>query len=229
VPTANPSDRQKLLKAATQYKNSVELADKREKLAISKLAEVKAQSAKYQALIKQAQRGLIAVSAMIKKKATCHPQAKSSDPTEPERPSTRVKDAISALRIATDKRREQLNQKRISSTSSAWAHSLPGVPGPLKKSLWHKMHRRRQQVVLRPSLESLAADLRTSVSEISVPGGSRPLKAYSVEEEIMKAEQLFLLSVHPAAPVEEPLRAIPSSGSNDQWAEPGKLPCTQKP
>jgi hypothetical protein len=158
-----------------------------------------------------------------------HTHAKFSDPTEPDRPSTRVKDAVSALRIATDKRREQLNQKRISSTSNAWAQTLPGVPGPLKKSLWHKMHRRRQQVVLRPSLESLAADLRTSVSQIPAPGGSRRLKSYSVEEETLKAEQLFLLSVHPAAPVEEPLRSVPSSGSNDHWAEPGKLPCTQKP
>jgi hypothetical protein len=166
---------------------------------------------------------------MIKKKTMGYSPLKYSDPTEPERPSSRVKDAVSALRISTEKRREQLNQKRISSTSSAWAQSLPGVPGALKKSLWHKMHRRRQQVVLRPSLESLAADLRTSVSEIPAPGGNRPLKAYSVEEEIQKAEQLFLLSMHPAAPVEEPLRSVPSSGSNDQWAEPGKLPCTKKP
>jgi hypothetical protein len=214
-----------LLQATQKYKNAVEIAEKRQKLIGAKLSETKAQSQKQQALVKQAQRAVVVASTTLKKRKvllseTTGARSKLRETEETERASVRVKDTIAALSITADKRRDQLNQKRNSSTSSTWVQTLPGLPGPLRKSLWYKMHRRRQQIVLRPSLESLISDLRKSVSktlaasEIGVEGSEND----ALEAELLKAEQSFLLAIHPVASAGEPLSSVPSSSP---WAEPG--------
>lgn len=169
--------------------------------------------------MKEAQRAAIAASAAAKRKKALQKESRSKlrDVDETELASIRVKDTIAALSITADKRRDQLNQKRNSSTSSTWVQTLPGLPGPLRKSLWYKMHRRRQQIVLRPSLESLRADLRRSVSKKLLASG---LKNDALEAELLKAEQSFLLAIHPVAPAGDPLPSVPSSTS---WAEPGSF------
>jgi hypothetical protein len=233
VNTANPIDQQKLLKATIQYKNALDTTEKRDQAAKKLLIEARSQAQKCQTLVKQAQRAAVASSTMLRKKKVAFSDAregkrtpKLSEAAEAEKSSTRVKEVVSALRITADKRRDQLNQKRSSSTSSTWVQTLPGLSGPLRKSLWHKMHRRRQQIVLRPSLESLVSDLRSSVLEnlSSSLLGRRAQKADQkpdwADEELVKAEQLFLLAVHPVAP-EELLPSVPPSNSNESWAEPG--------
>jgi hypothetical protein len=233
LPTTTPTDRQKLLQATQKYKNAVEIAEKRQKLIGAKLSETKAQSQKQQALVKQAQRAVVVASTTLKKRKvllseTTGARSKLRETEETERASVRVKDTIAALSITADKRRDQLNQKRNSSTSSTWVQTLPGLPGPLRKSLWYKMHRRRQQIVLRPSLESLISDLRKSVSKSLATSeiGLQASKSDSVEgsdndaleAELLKAEQSFLLAIHPVASAGEPLSSVPSSSP---WAEPG--------
>jgi hypothetical protein len=231
--TTTPTDRQKLLQATQKYKNAVENAEKRQKLIRAKLSETKAHSQKQQAMVKQAQRAVVVASSTLKKRKslqneTTGARSKLRETEETERASVRVKDTIAALSITADKRRDQLNQKRNSSTSSTWVQTLPGLPGPLRKSLWYKMHRRRQQIVLRPSLESLISDLRKSVSKSLAASeiGRLASKSDSVEgsendaleAELLKAEQSFLLAIHPVAPAGESLSSVPSSSP---WAEPG--------
>ena len=236
MPATNQSDRQKLMKAAQQYKNSVDTADKREKAARKALTEAKSNIQKQQVALKQAQRAAATASILLRKKKALLAETKGSrgsnlrpkisETAETERAAVRVKEVIGALGIVAQKRRDQLNQKRSSSTSSSWVQTLPGLPGPLRKSLWHKMHRRRQQIVLRPSPESHISELRQSVSQklASSQNAKRPQKADWAEEELLKAEQLFLLAVHPLAPSSGVPPAVPASSSNDLWAEPGTSP-----
>jgi hypothetical protein len=206
VPQTNPNDRQKLIQATAKYKGALEAAEKRAKIAQMKVGEAKQQTQKYLTLAKETQRAAAMAAAALKKKKTM---------SDVDRASTRVKDTISALALTADKRRDQLNQKRTSSTSSTWVQNLPGVPAPLRRSLWHKMHRRRQQIVLRPSQESLAADLKKSISKTH-----KDLPEARKLEELEKAEQAFLLAVHPAAP-QDGLLTVPSTSS--PWGEPGKF------
>ena len=184
-------------------------------------------------VLKQTQRAAATASIILRKKKAMLAESKASrggllrpkisETAETERAAVRVKEVIGALGLVAQKRRDQLNQKRSSSTSSSWVQTLPGLPGPLRKSLWHKMHRRRQQIVLRPSPESQISELRSSVSQklSSLQYGRRPPKENWAEEELIKAEQLFLLAVHPLAPSTGAPSSVPTSSSNDLWAEPG--------
>ncbi len=214
VPQTNPSDREKLLQATAKYKGAVETAEKNVKMAQVKLGQLKQQIQKYMLLKKQTQRAAAVAAAALKKRKTM---------TEGERSATRVKDTVAALSLLADKRRDQLNQKRTSSTSSTWVQNLPGVPGPLRRSLWHKMHRRRQQIVLRPSQEGLALDLKESVlKSLSNIDGLKDMPENKKAAELEKAEQAFLLAVHPVASKDTELPSMPSTSP---WGEPGKCLC----
>lgn len=121
-------------------------------------------------------------------------------------------------------RRDQLFQKRNSSTSSTWVQNLPGLSGPLKRSLWYKMHRRRQQIVLRPTFISLLDDLLKQVEskDTSLKGG---VPDESIELKLKKAEQVYLLATHPVAPKGETIPTIPAGSASTPWAEPGMYRC----
>ena len=208
----------------------MDLADKREKQAQSKLYESRAQLQKFQTLVKQAQRAALTASSLLKKKKVALVDAKNrnsrpkgADAFDIERSSSRVKDVLDVLSLTADKRRDKLNQKRTSSSNNSWVQTLPGISSPLRKSLWHKMHRRRQQIVLRPSYESLVSDLQAIISKnhATTKTGSLSTKTELLEQELLKAEQLLLLAIHPAAPTSNRLSSVPPSSSNDQWAEPG--------
>lgn len=99
------------------------------------------------------------------------------------------------------------------------------------------MHRRKQQIILRPTEESLINELRSTTHELlsskigekSVVGLSASERQHQViekmrklaaeEKELIKAEQLFLLAMHPAAT--EELAVVPPAKSSDAWSEPG--------
>lgn len=225
-PNASSNDRQELAKAIMRYKSNLDSADNRFKTAKSTLNEAHARTQKMQAVAKHAQKAVaVAAGLLKKKKAMMEPKGKGrgklSEAAEMERAAGRVRDVIAAFHKTAEKRRGQLNQKRNTSASSTWVQSLPGLPGPLKKSLWHKMHRRRQQIVLRPSLESLASDLRENVSTAIRKAQTGQKRAiFNFEEELLKAEQLFYLAIHPLAPIDRP-SSVPSGSSSDNWAEPG--------
>lgn len=222
VMTANPGDRQKLMHAVRRYKEAVDAAETREKTVRVALSEAHAHAQKMHSVLQQTRKASIAAAAMLKRKKAMlgdgtgrggrGGRTKLFDAAELERAANRVNDVISVLRRTADRRMHQLNQKRSSSASSTWVQALPGVSGPLKKSLWHKMHRRRQQIVLRPSMASTVLGLKISVQS----GVSEKANSSSA----LRAEQLFLLTAFPVAP-SKPLSSVPIPRSVDSWAEPG--------
>ena len=227
LPTANPNDRTELAKAIMRYKSNLDAAGSRYRAAKSAMTEARARTVKMKDVAKHAQKAVAVATALLKKKkALVEPKkgrgARLSESAESEKAAVRVKDVIASFHKTAEKRRGQLNQKRNSSASSTWVQSLPGLPGPLKKSLWHKMHRRRQQIVLRPSLESLTSDLREDVSKAIQRANAGKKTSLNVEEELLRAEQAFCLAMHPEASKNLPPSVPPSSGSSSEgWAEPG--------
>ena len=138
-----------------------------------------------------------------------------------------VAEVVASFSIVAEKRRESLNKKKSSSFSKIWADSFPELSEAMKKSLWHRMVRRKQQAILRPSRESMDTDLRAKVKEVVL---AQPRGVSMLEEELQKAEQLFLLACFPAP--DEPPLSIPTQ--NGQWAEPGStinlcVPETSRP
>jgi len=218
----NANDRQKLKEALISYKSNLENATRREKAAQTAVAEIKARLQKHQAMAKTAQKNSAVVTGVLKRKKTLFEQSKSTGGKSPEGEvlATRVKDVIAALRKAADKRRENLSDKK---TSATWVQAYPSLPTALKKSLWHKMHRRKQQIVLRPAPEIMLNGLRTHVVDaLTMKSGTRTAVAqHLLDEELLKAEQLFLLATHPFAKDDPP--SIPVAKSGEAWAEPGWL------
>ena len=185
---------------------------------------------KQQQAMAQAKRTITIATASLKKKRAALSDLSSSgsgnrskasrESEEASNVSTRVNGVMSALNFTAAKRRDQLNQKRNSSTSSTWVQNLPGLPGPLRKSLWYKMHRRRQQIVLRPPVEYLLSDLREKVTKrIAETDMAKRTTKHDIEKELMNAEKRILLAIHPAAQKGESISSVPSSS---HWAEPGK-------
>lgn len=217
-----------------KYKTAAATAIKRENECSSKLAEAKSAMMKQQAVVRQKQaEASLAANELKKRKGInkLHGGLSGLEQSDAMNPaSVRVADTISAFDHAANKRREQLDKKRHNNTSSAWVQTLPGVPGPLRKSLWYKMHRRRQQIVLRPSPESIILDLRNHVEKslkdkgLKIPAksekGSNSAQAV-LDEAQLRAEQSLLLAIHPVLPPSERVLATPSSSSSSTWAEPG--------
>lgn len=194
------------------------------------LNEKKVKAQKAMALVRQANKAATAAASSLKKKRAQYSdsrgisrsRARLSESIETERASTRVGDVVGALRKVAERRREQLNAKRSSAASTTYIQSLPGLPTALKKSLWHKMHRRRQQIVLRPNMDSILQDMKESVEATAYyaqeRSASRP--RLSKEEISLRAEELFLLASFP----EQGSTAPPSTPPPDihaPWAEPG--------
>lgn len=230
IATANPNDRQELMKAMLRYKSNLENAMKNEKSAKQSLEDTRTRLQKLQLLMKAGYKNSGIATNALKKRKTVLAAAragrssrfsKHSEVADSERAAVRVSDILSALKRTAEKRRDQSNQKKSSSFSSAWIQSFPGLPSSLKKSLWHKMHRRKHQIVLRPTQESMINDLRKYVeTKIGGEKANRSrIEQEALESKLLNAEQLFLLAMHPASDLEFP--RAPSSKSNEEWAEPG--------
>lgn len=231
LPNTSATDRQRLMTATMKYKTNVENAEKRERAGKAKLAEIKAMVQKQSQAVLQTKRAAAAAATALKKKRALLTESSSSNRSrasitlremdEASRASTRVKDVMTALSFTSQKRRDTLHLKRSSNQSTTWVQNWPGLNGPLRKSLWYKMHRRRQQIVLRPTTDYILSDLRGIVvkrcSEAEASGAK--LSKTDVEKELMSAEQKFLLQQHPALPSGE---SISFSSSSDSWTEPGQ-------
>lgn len=145
-------------------------------------------------------------------------QAKSAlETADLDRASLRVQDVIACLRKTAEIRRENMNDKKTGNASNTWVQAFPDLPTSLMKSLWHKMHRRKHQIVLRPSAESMMNQLRSHVSESRKNQQDR--RTSTLEEDLIRAEKLFLLATHPISLVE--LSTTPATKSGENWAEPG--------
>lgn len=233
LPTTNPSDRQELVKAMMQYKTHLETAMRREQTLKQKLAYSRTQLQRLQVQVKTASKDAQLASTEFAQKRTSLGQSQQSSSSskstkaaknkqiaveDKDRVAIRVKDCVAALSKTAEKRREASRQKQSNSFSSAWVQSLPGLSNSLKKSLWHKMHRRKQQIVLRPTEESLANGLLTFVADKMRPKSETPENQKQDEDKLL-AEQLFLLAMHPLC--EEELSTHPPTRNSESWAEPG--------
>jgi len=212
-----------------RYTSNLETSAQKAKGAKNSRAETRAKLTKLSMEIKVVQKSLAATANALKKKRTLVAESKglvtktkASAAADAERASTRVKDVIGALYTTAEQRRKEYDQKKSTSLSSAWVQSFQGVTSSVKKSIWHRMHRRKQQIILRPSEESLVDELRASVAHAVAPkfnGLSKEEKQAAVEQEMLKAEQRFLIAAHPLGDAN--ISTIPSSKSSDDWAEPG--------
>lgn len=211
-----------------RYKTNLDTAAHKAAAAKQLLADATAKREKLEVLVKTAQKNIVAATNMLKKKRTQLADAakgkvtKQSEAALAEKAATRVKEVIGSLQTAAERRRQEYDKKKSSSLSSAWVQSFPGLPSSVKKSIWHRLHRRKQQIILRPSEESLIVDLHASVAHDVAPSfsGLPPEEqAAAIETEILKAEQRFLVATHPLGDASLP--SVPPSKSSDEWAEPG--------
>lgn len=215
---------EKLKAALTKLHASIENGEKRAKAIHSKIGEAKNSMQKKHASIKQAQRNLAILSSAIKKKKQVLNEIKSGQSNfqhheDSKSAFARVELHTASLDATAEKRRAELNHKRNSSSSTSWIHSFAGISSMLKRSLYFKMHRRRQQIVLRPSFTSTMADLRKHVaSKYLERNNGRITSSGALESELEAAEQTYLLATHPIAPPEGKLPSVPNPTA---WAEPG--------
>ena len=228
-PDTSLSDQQELSKVMAKHTNSHDAALQQVSIVKQRLIECKENVQRMHSLVKNAQKNYSLAATLLQKKlslsngSNLSKSGRSSRQTiavdDDDRAAFRVKDIIGALRVTADHRRDQSDQKKNTGFSSAWVQSFPGLPTSLKKSLWHKMHRRKQQVVLRPTPESLVSDLRTNVAIVTASKYDDRDKMEKIESEMMKAEQLYLLATHPFST--DSLPCVPPIKSSENWSEPG--------
>ena len=227
-PETSLSDQQELSKVMTKHATSLDSVVQQASIAKQRLHDCRDKVQSMHNLVKNAQKNYsLAATLLQKKQALYHglsmsKSGRSRSATavdDDDRAAFRVTDIIGALRVTADRRREQSDQKKNTGFSSAWVQSFPGLPSSLKKSLWHKMHRRKQQVILRPSPESMVSDLRSNIAMVAASKYNDRDKIEKIESEMMKAEQLYLLATHPFS--EDSLPCVPPIKSSENWSEPG--------
>ena len=207
-----------------KYENAVDAYQKRALQIQTKIGEAKASLQKKNASIKQAQRNATALANTVKKRTQTLQQVKSGNLQLHQIEgmdsfSARVKWHTTALDATAGKRRAELLHKRNSNSSKTWDQTFPGLSSMLKRSLYFKMHRRRQQIVLRPSFTSTMTDLRQIVEKKHVERSTKGVISDElVDADVQAAEQRYLLASHPLAPRGEKVSSVPDA---DGWAEPG--------
>lgn len=209
------------MKALMHYSTNIENCSNKEKASREQALETRSRLQKLQIQSKAALKNSTLATSLLKRKKAELASTGSRSSLEGGDPakSSRVRDVLGALRKVAEKRREQLNQKRSSTFSSAWVQSFPGLPSALKKSLWHKMHRRKHQGVLRPTAEAMITELRSFVQDSLKPASGESDGKVDMEAELQRAEQLFLIATHP---LDEDCPIVPPTKSTtEDWGEPG--------
>ena len=142
----------------------------------------------------------------------------------------RVGGVLDILRITADKRRSHLESKRHNNFlnyRTPWkdgGNDAEDWPDSLKRSLVMKMQRRRVQITLRPSRTSILSDVKMETEKELAPDQNSSAKENPSMflERALRAEQMLLLSLHPAAEESPRLPSAPkTSSSSERWAEPG--------
>ena len=203
-----------------------------QKVAITKRSheDSKTKLQQYMAISKEAQKkSAIAANLLKKRQAVAAAAAGSrnrggrhSEAIETEKAATRIEDTIGALRRVAEHRRRHVEQMKLPHASRQWIQLFPNISGAMKKSIWHKLHRRKHHVVLRPSSEAMINEIRMTVTQKVAqrhPGLTSTEKHAIAEAERLRAERLFLLATHPVA--EEEVAAFPPKKALSEWGEPG--------
>lgn len=208
-----------------KYEATVDAYQKRGQQIQSKIGEAKLALQKKNASIKQAQRNLATLTNTIKKREQVLQQVKSGSLRLHQIEgmdsfSARVKWHTAALDATAGKRRAELLHKRNSNSSKTWDQTFPGLSSMLKRSLYFKMHRRRQQIVLRPSFTSTVTDLRQIIERKHAESSKKGnVSTEAVDADVQAAEQRYLLATHTLAPRGGKVPSVPNSNG---WAEPGQ-------
>jgi hypothetical protein len=206
LPSTNPKNREELLHAIMRYKQNITIASNKAAQVHQKFTEIKNRVQRLGASAKTAQKHALNVTNLYRRKkaeraagkTAAGRSAKASESVDPEK---RISDIVASLTKVATKRRDNLGQKKSSSFSKTWSQSFPELSEAMKKSLWHKMVRRKQQIVLRPTPESLVNELREKVggAALSAMVAEGTPRKEAIEKEMMKAEELLLLACHPVA------------------------------
>ena len=247
------------MQALMKHKNIVQVAEQKESVVRQALSNTKTRLTKAKLALKQASKAAHAVDVVIKAatkksrgekntKKTAKSKTKSTkavDIAEVTPTVNHVENTIAAIHAVAEKRRSQLNIKKGTVGSSvmntSWERKLPGISDSLRKSLWHKMQRRRLTIVLRPTMssilsevQSMARDEASDLSNSSKPNtstrkvvtgsgkkSSTDLKDNNHTTDLsVRTEQLLLLAMHPEAPSPLP-PSVPPFSPSTPWAEPG--------
>ncbi|KAL7574930.1 hypothetical protein ACA910_010756 [Epithemia clementina (nom. ined.)] len=228
LPTVPAKDREDMEGKLLRFKTNQAAADEKVKVAKEQLSEKKSKLQGLHLAVQNAQRNAALIANLVKRKKTVASsttqskggKAKPPEGLDSERAASRVKDVIGCLEKVAEKRREQHNQKKSGHITSTWLHSHPDFPASFKKNVWRRMHRRKLQVVLRPSMAYLCDEVRSRVSSLATKCSSgEKFDDDFLTEKIIKAEKEFLLAYHPLA--ESPASSVPTSRSTEAWAEPG--------
>lgn len=201
----------------------------KQKMAIAKRAHEDSKTSLQQCLAKskEAQKRSAVAGSLLKKRqtlreASAKTRGRSAEAIENEKAATRIEDTIGSLRRVAEHRRSQVEQMKKPTASRRWIQSFPDIPGAMKRSIWHKLHRRRHHIVLRPSCELMIHEIRMAVTQKVAqkhPGLTDAQKVAVAETERLKAERLFLLATHPAA--DGKVSPFPPQRSLTDWGEPG--------
>ena len=220
LPTNDPNATRKLTEHNMKFKVAIENSHKRGSAIKNKITELQQSLQKRETSNKSDARTIQSLTAAIKSKRHVVNEVRSGrlkllETKSIENPSNRVTNVINILSLTTDMRRNQLMQMRNNNNSSNWVQSLPGISNSMRRALWYKMHRRRQQIVLRPTFSSMVANMRKEIETKLKSIGTGHL---SKEDKLITAEQTYLLASHPVKKMSENLSSLPSDSA---WAEPG--------
>lgn len=225
LPTNDPNATRKLTEHNMKFKVAIENSHKRGSAIKNKITELAQSMQKRETSNKTDARTIQSLSVAIKSKRHVINEVRSGrlnllHSKSIENPANRVRDTIKILGVTTDMRRDHLTQMRSNNNSSSWVQALPGLSNSMRRALWYKMHRRRQQIVLRPTFSSMVANMRKEIAtklnsiDTSIRRGSKE----ALEDKLIKTEQSYLLASHPVEKMNEKLPSLPSDSG---WAEPG--------
>jgi hypothetical protein len=232
IQETSEKNRDELVKAIRKYTANME--SQAQKLKMAKLShdETDTRLQKSVAAAKSIQKTYSLTSNLLKKKqaiasmvAGTKMKGKQTETVEIDRAAARVDDIIGSIHDLADKRRHNAEESRTASFRDKWMESLPELSSVVKDSLFLRMQRRsKYHIILRPTPETLVNSLRAGVDAAAMkwPVGKNSVeKAAAIESAVEKAEQLFLLATHPLASGDE--ASVPTSSSENRWAEPGCL------
>jgi len=217
IPTRSEENHQKLNQAICKYEAATKEAQARNELATEKYREA---TMKVESLTEEYKK---AFKDFQKASRNCKLQDSSSCDID-----INADDMSTILQIVFEKRRKywgsnQQKAEHEATMENNGEESNESSHQFLEKNFLDKMKQKYKTIVLRPTESSMLEEVLTMTDKSmeKKAAGAKLTEADLLESRI-RAEQLFVLSLHPASP-SPPLSSIPpsSSSSDQRWAEPG--------
>ena len=187
-------------------------------------AEAQAKLLKVQSVGKLAKKKLEIANAALEKRRINLQKLQSGDFSEASegvdvsQSMSRAKETITILQKVARMRRAESNKKKNGGASSAWVQSIPGIPVALRKSIWSKLHRRKVEIVLRPTQALMLNSFREHMRR-KITSSDNNFRSSDAAAALIRGEQQLLRALHPVA--EGKVLSAPSHRGNESWSEPG--------